>query len=75
VHYRGAQVAVSSNQPIPLQIDGDVQAGHVMGFTAQALAAANNVIIDTMSRYFDGTSVAPRFPVDAAPTTPEESLA
>jgi diacylglycerol kinase family enzyme len=75
VHYRGAQVAVTSNQPIPLQIDGDVQAGHVMGFTAQALAAANNVIIDTMSRYFDGTSVAPRFPVDAAPTTPEESLA
>lgn len=49
---RGSVVEVVSSEPLPLEVDGDVIDGTVMGYRARTLAGAINVIVDPSSPYY-----------------------
>lgn len=49
--FRCKEVTVTANEPIPMQVDGDVVASAVQTWTARALPGANRLVVDRLSRY------------------------
>ena len=52
-HFSGAEVEVKSESPIPMQVDGDVIPGTVMGYRANVIPRCNKLVVDKASPYFD----------------------
>lgn len=72
-NFKGRVVDVWSDQPLPLQIDGDPMSRSVTHYHAEVLPHANRLIVDAVSRYaqeatpsklrLSGTSIAPYPPL------------
>lgn len=52
-HFSGSEVEVRSEKPIPMQVDGDVMPGTVMGYNAHVIPHCNKLVVDQASPYFD----------------------
>lgn len=57
-HKRGAEIEVTSSEPAPLEIDGDVVEGLVTGYRARILKQAIRVIVDGASPYYPNSETA-----------------
>lgn len=58
VQRRGASIEVSSSEPLPLEIDGDVVDGLVTGYSARVLKGAIRMIVDQSSPYYPANETA-----------------
>ena len=58
--FRGKDISVRSNSPMPLEIDGDVVSRATSDWHVQLLPAACQVIVDAMSSYYTPV-MEPRF--------------
>lgn len=57
--FRGKRIHVSSSEPVPLEIDGEVISEAVSEYEAWVLPGAARIVVDPMSPYGtadDGTS-------------------
>lgn len=60
--FRCKRVRVRASEPVPMQIDGDALSYEVREFEAEAVQAANRLIVDPLSPYFNDSGEGPKFP-------------
>lgn len=49
--WRGRDVRIETDGPIPMQVDGDVVASEVSSYIARVLPGCNKLVVDGLSRY------------------------
>ena len=70
--FHGRDVSITASEPVPMQVDGEVLGIEVTHWDAHALAGANNLIVDELSRYHPASPrTAPKYSVAAELAFPE----
>lgn len=70
--FRGASISITTSEPIPMQVDGEVIAQSVTHWDANVLAGVNNLIVDGLSHYApESPRTNPKHPVPAELAFPE----
>ncbi|MDY4534780.1 MAG: diacylglycerol kinase family protein [Tractidigestivibacter sp.] len=59
--FRGREIVVSTERPVPLEIDGDVASPGITEYRARALPAVCNIVVDSMSPYKPSSDAPARF--------------
>lgn len=59
--FRGREITVRTEEPVPLEIDGDVVSSGVTEYRAKVLPGACNIVVDSMSPYRPTSDAPARF--------------
>ena len=59
--FKGREVTIASSVPVPLEVDGEVEAGLVSSYSARVLPRAAQIIVDPMSPYGSADDGSSRF--------------
>lgn len=70
--FRGKHVKITTSEPIPIEVDGDVVEGEVTSWEAEALPACTKLVVDSLSRYQPTEHrEKPKFPITKELAFPE----
>ena len=58
---RGRQITVRTEEPVPLEVDGDVVSSGVTEYHAKVLPGACSIVVDSMSSYQLSSDAPARF--------------
>jgi diacylglycerol kinase family enzyme len=59
--FRGREITVRTENPVPLEVDGDVVSSGVTEYRARVLPSVCDIVVDSMSSYHSSSDVPARF--------------